>query len=156
MLHFAYGSNMDGAVMRRHAPAAVAIGVASLSDHRFVITADGYASVVPARAVIVQGVLWRLTPRDRVTLDRWENISSGQYRAAKLLVKLHDGGRVASLVYVGRSRAAGRPKAGYMELILAASRAWDLPDAYIESLQRWLSARPRGAGSRNLKEFGWT
>lgn len=147
---------MDRAVMQRHAPAAIAIGVASLPNHRFVITADGYASVVAARAAIVHGVLWRLTPRDRVTLDRWESVSSGQYRAEMLPVKLPDGRRVASLVYLGRSRPAGCPKAGYMELVLAAGRSWHLPDAYMASLQRWLPARPRGAGSRNLKEFGWT
>ena len=147
---------MDRAIMCRHAPAAVAVGVASLPNHRFVITADGYASVAPARAQTVHGVLWRLTPRDRVTLDLWEGVSSGQYRAEILPVKLSDGGRALSLVYVACPRAAGRPKAGYMELVLAAAQTWKLPPAYITSLQRWLPAQPRGAGSRKLKEFGWT
>jgi AIG2-like family len=156
MLHFAYGSNMDRAVMRRHAPAAVAIGVASLPNHRFVITAEGYASVVPARAQTVHGVLWRLTPRDRVALDLWESVSSGQYRAEMLLLKLSDASRALSLVYVARPRAPGRPKAGYMELVLAAAQTWKLPPAYITSLKRWLPPQPRGAGSRKLKEFGWT
>jgi hypothetical protein len=156
MLHFAYGSNMDRAVMERHAPAAVAIGVASLPNHRFIITADGYASVVPARAQTVHGVLWRLTPRDRVTLDLWESVASGQYRAEMLPLKLSDASRALSLVYVARPRATGRPKAGYMELVLAAAQTWKLPPAYITSLQRWMPAQPRGAGSRKLKEFGWT
>jgi hypothetical protein len=66
MLHFAYGSNMDRAIMRRHAPVARAIGVASLPNHHFIITAAGYASVAPLRAGTVHGVLWKLTPRDRV------------------------------------------------------------------------------------------
>ena len=147
---------MDPAIMRRHAPGAVAIGVVSLPNHCFLITADGYASVAPAQARTVHGVLWRLTPRDRVTLDLWESVSSGQYRAETLPVMSTDGKRTLSLVYVGRSRAAGRPKAGYMDLVLAAARAWKMPPAYIRSLQRWLPAQPRGAGSRNLKEFGWT
>jgi hypothetical protein len=50
MLHFAYGSNMHRAVMRKHAPAAEPLGVARLAGYRFVITADGYASVEPAPA----------------------------------------------------------------------------------------------------------
>ncbi len=145
---------MDRAIMRRHAPGAVAVGVASLPNHRFVITADGYASVVPERAETVHGVLWRLTPRDRVTLDLWESVSSGQYSAETLLVKSPDGNCALSLVYVARPRAAGRPKAGYMELVLAAAQARQLPPAYIGSLQHWLPAQPRGAGSRKLKEFG--
>ena len=69
ILHFAYGSNMHRAVMRRHAPSAEPLGIAMLSDHRFVITGDGYASVGRTTARTVHGVLWRLTPRDRVTLD---------------------------------------------------------------------------------------
>ena len=76
MLHFAYGSNMHRAIMRRHAPGAAPIGVAELADHRFIITADGYASVERALGQTVHGVLWRLTPRDRVTLDGWENVAA--------------------------------------------------------------------------------
>src|SRR5262249_17884584 len=86
-LHFAYGANMSRAVMRRHAREARALGVAVLPDHRFVIGADGYASVEPARARQVYGVLWRITPRDRVTLDAWENVEGGLYRAETLPVR---------------------------------------------------------------------
>ena len=63
-LHFAYGANMSRAVMKKYAPGARALGVAELAGHRFVITADGYASVEPARAQSVHGVLWRITPRE--------------------------------------------------------------------------------------------
>jgi len=156
MLHFAYGSNMDRAIMRRHAPLARAIGVASLPNHHFIITAAGYASVAPVRAGTVHGVLWKLTPRDRVALDLWENVSGGQYRAEMLPVIMSDGRRALSLVYVARRNAVGYPKAGYMELVLAAAAAWRLPPAYMTSLRRWLPMRPRGSGSRKLKEFGWT
>ena len=155
MLHFAYGSNMHRDVMRRHAPAAEPIGVATLANHRFIITADGYASVEPKRAHLVYGVLWRLTPRDRATLDAWENISAGLYRAETLPV--HCGGRHRmALVYVARPRGAGRAKSGYMELVLAAARTWKFPAVYVASLQEWLPARPGGAGARKLGEFGWT
>jgi AIG2-like family len=155
MLHFAYGSNMYSAVMRRHAPNAEALGVASLADYRFVITADGYASVKPARAHAVHGVLWRLTPRDRVGLDTWENVAGGLY-CAKILPAFAAGRRVPVLVYLARPRGPGRPRAGYMELVLEAAHAWNLPSDYVASLRRWLPAQPLGAGGRNLKEFGWT
>jgi hypothetical protein len=155
MLHFAYGSNMDRAVMRRHAPHAVAMGVAVLADHRFIITADGYASVEPKRASLVYGVLWRLTPRDRVILDRWECTADGQYRAETLPVKTVQaigGGRRRAMVYIARPRAHGRPKPGYMKLVLAAAQGWHLPAGYLASLETWF-ARPLGAGTRDLKEF---
>ena len=155
MLHFAYGANMDRAVMRKHAPGADPLGVAALPHHRFVITADGYASIMPARASTVHGVLWRLTPRDRVMLDVWESVACGHYRAAMFSV-LHAGVRRPALVYVARPRRIGRARAGYMELVIAAARAWNLPLDYIAGLQCCLPREPRGAGHRSLKEFAWT
>ena len=152
MLHFAYGSNMYRALMRKHAPMAVPLGVAWLADYRFVITADGYASVAPAKARSVYGGLWRLTPRDRVTLDAWENIAGGLYRAEMLPV--HASGRLqTALVYVARQRPHGRPKAGYMEIVIKAAREWKMPADYIASLQEWLPERSLGAGRRKLGEF---
>jgi hypothetical protein len=155
MLHFAYGANMHRDVMNRHAPAATPVGVAALADHRFIITADGYASVVPMRAHTVYGVLWRLTPRDRVTLDLWENIAGGLYNVETLRVR-HAGCRRLALVYFARPSRIGRPQAGYMEFVVAAAQAWDLPPSYIASLRPWLPKRPVGAGPRKLVEFGWT
>jgi hypothetical protein len=152
MLHFAYGSNMHRGVMRRHAPTAVPLGTARLADYRFVITSDGYASVAPALTRTVYGVLWQLTPRDRVTLDLWENIAAGQYRAEMLPV-LQDGRRRPALVYVARCRPLGRPKSGYMEIVVAAARALELPDGYIASLEEWLPARSLGSGYRKLGEL---
>ena len=144
ILHFAYGSNMSHAVMRKHAPLAQPLGVARLAGHRFFISADGYASIAPVRGRAVYGVLWRLTPRDRVTLDAWENIAGGLYHAETLPVR-HCGRRHLALVYVARgpgSRRTGRAKAGYMEIVIAAAREWRLPDGYIAFLRRFLPARP--------------
>lgn len=152
MLHFAYGSNMHRAVMRRHAPAAEPLGVARLAGFRFVITTDGYASVEPARAHTVHGVVWRLTARDRVALDLWENIAGGLYRAEMRTVE-QAGTRRPALVYVARRRPAGHPKPGYMEIVVAAARGWEMPAPYIASLEGWLPRRPRGAGHRKLEEF---
>ena len=152
-LHFAYGANMHRAVMRRHAPSAEPLGVAELANHRFVITADGYASVERAIAQTVHGVLWRITPRDRVTLDGWENVAGKLYRTVMIPVR-HDGRLHRALVYIGRPNGEGRPKAGYMELVAAAAREWKFPKAYIEGLERWLPAVP--AGARKLGDIEWT
>jgi hypothetical protein len=149
-LHFAYGANMSRAVMRRHALAARALGAAELADHRFVITADGYASVEPAKAETVHGVLWRITPRDRVTLDAWENIDGGLYRSETWPVR-GASGRVPALIYFARPGREGRPKPGYIELVIKAAREWSLPEDYIASLQH--CARPLGSDARKIGEF---
>src|SRR4029079_7864403 len=151
-LHFAYGANMSRAVMQKYAPGARALGVAELADQRLVITADRYAWVEPRRAESVHGVLWRITPRDRVMLDAWENVGGGLYRAEVLAVR-RKRGLVPSLVYFARPGAEGRPKPGYIELVLAAAREWDLPEAYIHSLEGFASARSVGADARKIGEF---
>jgi cation transport regulator ChaC len=155
MLHFAYGSNMHRAIMRRHAPSAVPIGVAALAGHRFIITADGYASVERALGQTVHGVLWRIRPRDRVTLDSWENVAGKLYRAETMPVR-HADHLHQSLVYIAHPRREGRPKAGYMELVVAAARQWKFPSTYIAGLERWLPHGRAATGSRKLDDIAWT
>ena len=154
-LHFAYGANMSDAVMRKHAPTARTLGVAVLAGHRFVIGADGYASVEPARTQMqkVYGVLWRITSHDAVRLDVWENIAGGLYRAETLPVRI-GGRRLPALVYVARSGSA-RPRPGYMELVLAAAREWELPPAYLRSLEQWMPAQASTASGSKVREFRW-
>jgi gamma-glutamylcyclotransferase (GGCT)/AIG2-like uncharacterized protein YtfP len=140
MLHFAYGSNMDPASMRRRCPTAVAMGRARVNDWRFIVTRDGYASIVRAPGAVVHGVLWRLGPRDLAAINAYESLDSGLYRRRMFAVR-RDGRGVQALVYVARERRAGRPKPGYQEVVVAGARAWNLPEHYIEGLLRWLPAR---------------
>jgi hypothetical protein len=137
ILYFAYGSNMSRAVMRRHAPFAKPTGVATLGNYRFFITADGYASVAPCRGENIYGVLWRLTPRDLVTLAAWENTAGGLYRTQMIPVR-QAGRQSRALIYLGRPRPLGRAKTGYMELLIAAALEWRLPELYIDMLRGWL------------------
>lgn len=140
-LHFAYGSNMSPKLMRRHAPTAKPLGAARLPGYRFTITGDGYASVEPARGEAVHGVVWRIMARDRVTLDAWENVAAGLYRCETLPVFV-EGRRMPALVYIARPKGEGQPRPGYMELVVAAAREWDLPEDYVLSLEGWLPPRP--------------
>lgn len=154
ILHFAYGSNMSRAVMRKRAPLAKAIGVATLANHSFRITADGYASVTPRRGDKVYGVLWRLTPRDLVTLAAWENLAGGLYRAKTLAVR-YAGRQSRALVYLARPCPTGRAKIGYMELVIAAALEWRLPQLYIDALRGFLPKQAGGAAPRYGKAFRW-
>lgn len=153
MLYFAYGSNMNRALMRRHCPGATELGTAALFGCRFIITTDGYASIVPRSGGRVHGVLWRLTARDLAALNSYEGIESGLYSKLTLPVR-KDGRRVAATVYVARSRTAGRPKPGYLDVTLDAAREWDLPAPYVRSLQRWSQTRWRGVRAAECGELG--
>lgn len=151
--YFAYGSNMNRALMRRHCRGAAEMGTAALAGFRFIVVADGYASIVPHPGGTVHGVVWRLTPRDLAALNAYESLESGLYRRITLPVRMA-GRRVAAMVYVARSRTVGRPKPGYLDVVLDAARDWRLPEGYLNSLARWSKTRWRGARARESGEFG--
>jgi cation transport regulator ChaC len=157
MLHFAYGSNMDRASMRRRCPTATALGAARLDHWRFLVTRDGYGSVAPAPGDVVHGVLWRLAPRDLAAVNAYESVDSGLYRRCMLSVR-RGGRRVQALVYVARDRRAGRPRPGYQDLVVRAARDWSLPEDYVRRLERWSAGRalssPRGKQEARSVESG--
>ena len=52
----------------------------------------------------------------------------------------------------GHGRSDG-PKPGYMEIVVKAARALEMPGDYVASLEEWLPVRSLGAGYRKLGEF---
>jgi len=141
--YFAYGSNMNRAGMQARCPRAVAIGTAVLEGHQFFIGIDGWGSVERVAGAKVLGVLWRISPRDRAALHAYELLDKGLYHVRILPVRC--GARlVPAMTYLLRRRAHGRPKPGYIELIGAAARDWDLPQDYIRSIERWPQSRRPG------------
>jgi len=143
-LYFAYGSNMQRAAMKARCPSAHALGPAVLSGYRFFIGIDGWGSVKPAPGGKVFGVLWRLTPRDVAALHAYELLHKGLYDVRAVPVRL---GRrlVTAMIYQLRRRTPGQPKPGYVEMIAAAARGWELPERYILSVERWSVSRWTGA-----------
>jgi gamma-glutamylcyclotransferase (GGCT)/AIG2-like uncharacterized protein YtfP len=150
-LYFAYGSNMDGAAMRARCPHSRPLGAARLARHRFALMADGYATVVRDANSTVHGVLYDLALSDAPALDRYEEVSRGLYAKVVQPVLRADGAPVRALVYVGNAPASAHPKprAGYLEAVVAAASAAGLPPAYVDLLAGLLSgngkqaARPR-------------
>jgi soluble lytic murein transglycosylase-like protein len=143
-LYFAYGSNMNRAAMRRRCPAARAVGPATLAGYRFFVGIDGWGSVRPSAGDTVHGVLWRLTPRDVAALHVYELLHKGLYDVCHLPVR-SGAQRRSAMIYLLRRRSAGRPKPGYVEMIAAAARGWNLPEPYVKSVERWSTSRWTGA-----------
>lgn len=134
-LYFAYGSNMHRAAMVERCPASKPLGIARLPRHRFVIAREGYASVLRDPRRTVWGVLWDLALADVPALDRYECVASRLYVKLTQPVLTEKGARRA-LVYVARSTAAGWPRPGYMEAVMAAAEEAGLPAAYLQELAR--------------------
>jgi hypothetical protein len=148
-LYFAYGSNMDRAAMAQRCPGSRPLGLARLPRRRFLITADGYASVTSDPRRTVHGVLWDLALSDVPALDRYESLHTGLYVKISQPVVTPGGARRA-LVYVGRSARPGKPKPGYLEGVLAAARDAGLPAEYLYELEHGEPA-PRRPGTPIFK-----
>jgi len=143
-LYFAYGSNMDRGAMQRRCPTARALGPAVLDGHRFFIGLAGWGSVRRAPGQRVHGVLWRLTPRDMAILHAYELLHKGVYEVRHVPV-LYRARRVPAMIYRLRRQIVGKPRPGYAEFCAAAARAWQLPERYACSLERWSVSRWTGA-----------
>ncbi len=144
MLYFAYGSNMSRGPMRARCRSAQEHGLAVLRGYRFVIMANGYASVVPAAGEEVHGLLWRIAPQDLAALDDYEDVAGGLYRQAMLPVLQQgqtglDGELTSALVYLGCEPREGRPSSSYMALVIEAARDCGLPEDYVAQLARIMS-----------------
>ncbi len=140
-LYFAYGANMDAAAMAQRCPASRLIGRGRLPRHRFVIMREGWASVVRAPAATVWGVLWELALSDVPALDRYEGVAGGLYVKAHQPV-VTDNGIKRALIYLGRSPPPGVPRPGYLEAVLAAGEAAQLPGPYLQEIRGWQRRAP--------------
>jgi len=139
--YFAYGSNMNTAMMKRRCRSAVAVDTARLDGWRFFIMSGGFASIAPASGSVVHGVLWWLAARDVAALNAYEGVDGGLYVRRTLPVRCQ-GRHEPALVYVGTSPLPGRPRPAYQWGVAAAARQWRLPADYVRALERFAPALP--------------
>ncbi len=138
--------------MAARCPHARAVGLAALSDWRFIINSDGLASIVRQKGARVHGVLWQLSARDVAAINAYEDLDSGLYVSRLLPVQC--GERHASaLVYLARRRGKGIPRPAYIQLVIEAALDWNLPQPYIRSIARWSPSRWHGARAKETGEL---
>jgi hypothetical protein len=108
--------------------------MARLDGWRFLINQQGYATIVPDQSAYVLGVLWSLTSACEAALDDYEEIATGLY--TKAYIEIQD---TPTLVYLATNALPGRPRAGYLEAIIAEAYRRGFDPAYITLyLKPWL------------------
>jgi cation transport regulator ChaC len=136
-LYFAYGSNMDEAALRTRCSKARMLGLARLARHRFVLMANGFASVRRDAGSDVHGVLFDLALSDVRPLDRYEETGSGLYTKVMQPVVRQAGSAVQALIYIGSETSGGSAaSAAYMDGVIQAAKAAQLPTAYVAMLEQ--------------------
>jgi gamma-glutamylcyclotransferase (GGCT)/AIG2-like uncharacterized protein YtfP len=126
-----YGSRRHGATLS----GLKALGGGAADASSLLSDGGGYATVAADPAGVVHGVLWDIALADMRALDAYEDIARGLYRKIIQPVLRAEGGAARALVYVGRAGGAAKPLTGYMEGVIAAARAWNLPERYIQELE---------------------
>lgn len=143
-LYFAYGSNLDGAQMRRRCPSARLVGAAILYGYRLGFAGQsaawggGVATVVRDREGRVPGLVWALAAEDLDRLDRFEGATEHRakrgaqggsadreaggvaYARRRLLVELDHGARRRAHVYVKDAAEATLPTEAYFGVLWRA------------------------------------
>ena len=134
-LMFAYGSNMDTQAMAKRCPRSRPLGVARLMRFRFCIMPEGWGNVLADPRAVTHGVLWDVALPDMRALDAYERVEQGLYRKIMQGVIRAEGGAARALVYIGKGEG-GTPRAEYIDGVIAAARAWRLPEAHVKYLDR--------------------
>lgn len=133
--YFAYGSNLDVTQMARRCPDARDPRRATLADHDWLINERGVATVEALDGAQVHGVLWQISDHDLDVLDSAEGVPA-RYRRDRMTVQTVDGPRDA-WVYVDPRVEPGAPRPGYLERIIAGAVHHELPQRWLDFLQRW-------------------
>src|SRR5690606_1503789 len=126
-LYFAYGSNLDGAQMRRRCPSARLGGAAILDGYglgfagRSASWGGGVATVVRDREGRVPGLVWAVSADDLERLDRCEGHPFA-YRRKRLLVDTGEARRRRVHVYVKDDAEQALPTEAYLGVIWRAYR----------------------------------
>lgn len=128
--YFAYGSNLHAPQMRERCPNAVAIGRATLHQHRLAFVGHssgwggGVATVQPGRGS-VQGVLWELSAMDLEALDLYEGAPT-HYIRRQMEVLDYLRRPVQAFVYEARSQSPTAPSERYVNQIARGMEAFGL------------------------------
>jgi phage replication-related protein YjqB (UPF0714/DUF867 family) len=133
--YFAYGSNLDVTQMARRCPGATDPRPATLADHDWLINERGVATVEPLDGAQVHGVLWQISDHDLDVLDSAEGVPV-RYRRDWMTVETADG-PTGAWVYVDHRVEPGAPRPGYLERIIGGAAYHDLPQRWLDFLQRW-------------------
>lgn len=144
-LVFAYGSNIDPAQMRARCPEsdlswfiAEARGRALWFPRKSDKRKGGVGSLKDEEGSSVWGVVFAVSPRDLLRLDRFEGVPSGSYERKKVEVfdSNGEGHIVWAHIAAQQEKAPFTPHRDYISLYIAGAMYYGLPAQYIAGLKR--------------------
>jgi gamma-glutamylcyclotransferase (GGCT)/AIG2-like uncharacterized protein YtfP len=142
--YFAYGSNLSAEQKERRTGTIREARRACLDGYRIAFNkrgsdGTGKANIVPDRAGVVWGVVYRCSPVALDEMDTHEGVRGGHYHRTRVRVRLDLGDEIGAITYVAGDSFVDEsliPGDEYRKTILRGARHHELPDAYIKEIER--------------------
>ena len=130
VIYFAYGANLNLDGMNMRCPGNKPLCRAVLNDYRFMF--KGVANIEAVVDHNVHGALYEISKEHLQSLDRFEGYPR-LYIRKTVPVITEDNRELQVVVYQMTDRNQySSPSSGYLNIILAGCRQWQLPEQYIQ------------------------
>ena len=122
--YLAYGSNLSVAQMAQRCPDAVYVGTAEIENYQLLFKGSqsgSYLTIEPKDGSRVPVLVWKISNRDEMYLDRYEGCPTFYYKKEmtvemKGIHKGEDLGKVEAIVYImHEERRLGTPSDFYLQ-----------------------------------------
>lgn len=118
--YVAYGSNLNKRQMKYRCPNSTPVCAGELRGYELLFRGSktgSYATVEPKEGSVVPVGLWKISPKDEKSLDRYEGYPSFYYK--KDVVVHAECGPIKAMVYImHEDRPIGQPTEHYIEVCL--------------------------------------
>jgi gamma-glutamylcyclotransferase (GGCT)/AIG2-like uncharacterized protein YtfP len=140
MLYFAYGSNMERALMKHRCKESRFHSAALLRDHQLIfprrsdLWGGGIAGLKPVPGKMVEGVLYEVSEVDQKLLDQVEDHPRSSLRKP-VTVETFAGEKLKAFTYFTLASGDYPPSRRYMEKLISGAEEHNLSDPYIAQLE---------------------
>lgn len=143
--YFAYGSNLDFSHFKHRCPSANFIDKAILEGYKLTFPQydvewmGGVAGIIPSKIDKVEGVVYEISDLDLKNLDRYEDVSRGDYIRQYITVKNSLNAPIDAWVYTprGTGQSFYKPAESYKGLIVHGAILHKLSQEYIDYLREF-------------------
>lgn len=160
--YLAYGSNLSVAQMAQRCPDAIYVGAAEVEDYQLLFKGSqtgSYLTIEPKEGSVVPVLVWKISGRDEMCLDRYEGCPNFYYKKEMTvnLKSLIDGmeiGKVDAIVYImHEDRPLGCPTKHYYDICLEGYWRFGFKQNVLE--QALYDSVGKRVGKHLLKEIGY-
>ena len=141
--YIAYGSNLSMAQMATRCPDAIYVGIAEIEDYQLLFKGSqtgSYLTVEQKKGRKVPVLVWRISQRDEMNLDRYEGYPSFYYKKKlELPIRGIKSGKIRNrkcFVYImHEERSIGIPSLSYVKVCLEGYISFGFDEHFLAEAQ---------------------